>query len=114
MHNRAHPNTDVFARAAEAFEKQRGLVFTIEWRRFPWTRRDDVDRALVGPSYLGNVSLGLKDGFTWGYQDREGTWRYVHRDRIGLLVDSVVEDRAGHAPSLPRRGDRGARRNRAG
>ena len=105
--NRTNLNTDVFAKAAEAFREQRGLVFTIEWRRFPWTRRPDVDRALVGPAYLGNVSIGLKDGYTWGYQDREGTWRYVNRDRLDLLVDSVVEDRAGHSPPLPRRSGRG-------
>ncbi|MEU0238975.1 hypothetical protein ABZ234_14915 [Nocardiopsis sp. NPDC006198] len=104
--DRTNLNTDVFARAAEAFMDLRGLAFTVEWRRFPWTPGTEVDRALVGPAYLGNVSIGLKNGFSWGYQDRDGTWRYVHRDRLHLLVDSVVEHRAGHAPPLPRRSDR--------
>ncbi|MEV2278650.1 hypothetical protein AB0I72_23990 [Nocardiopsis sp. NPDC049922] len=96
---------DPFLEARDAFLTQRGLAFTLEWRRFPWTRGWDVDRALIGPSYLGNVSLGLKDGWSWGWQDRDGTWRYVQRERLGILVEQVIDTRAGFVPPLPRRGD---------
>ncbi|WP_262391347.1 hypothetical protein [Nocardiopsis sp. CNR-923] len=82
---------------------RRGLAFTLEWRRFPWTRGWDVDRALIGPSYLGDVALGLKDGWSWGWQDRDGTWRHVRRERLEILVEQVIETRAGFVPPLPRR-----------
>ncbi|MFI6578028.1 hypothetical protein ACIBFB_19740 [Nocardiopsis sp. NPDC050513] len=102
---RTQPGTppDPFERARDAFLSSRGLAFTLEWRRFPWTRGADVDRALVGPGYVGDVALGLKDGWTWGWQDRAGTWRYVQRDRIDVLVDRVIGTRAGFVPPLPRR-----------
>lgn len=101
---KTHPECGPYTEARDAFITQRGLVCTIEWRRFPWTRGADVERALIGPAYLGNVAIGLKDGWSWGYQDRHGKWRYVHRGRLGLLVESVIEDRAGFRPPLPRRG----------
>ncbi len=100
-----HTESDPYTEARDAFLTQRGLPFTIEWRRFPWTYGADVDRALVGPAYLGNVCVGLKEGWSWGYQDRDGTWKHVQRDRLDLLVESVVEDRAGFRPPLPRRGE---------
>lgn len=103
MNETRKSSEDMFAAAIAAFQKQRGLAFTVEWRRFPWTHGPDVERALVGPSYLGNVAIGLKDDFSWSYQDRYGTWKYVQRDRLDLLVDSVVEDRAGFQPPLPNR-----------
>ncbi|OLT29279.1 hypothetical protein BJF83_12435 [Nocardiopsis sp. CNR-923] len=94
---------DPFTEAREAFMVRRGLAFTLEWRRFPWTRGWDVDRALIGPSYLGDVALGLKDGWSWGWQDRDGTWRHVRRERLEILVEQVIETRAGFVPPLPRR-----------
>ncbi|MFD6950011.1 hypothetical protein A6A08_08410 [Nocardiopsis sp. TSRI0078] len=113
MSDRTIPNTskirtkpNPFTEARDAFLSQRGLAFTIEWRRFPWCYGVDVDRALVGPAYLGNVSIGLKDGWTWGWQHPDGSWKYVQRDRIDLLVDAVIESRAGYVPPLPRRKDR--------
>lgn len=105
---RTKPNgtPNAFTEAREAFLSQRGLVFTLEWRRFPWTYGADVDCALVGPAYLGNVALGLQ-GNHWGYQSRDGrTWRYVRRDQLSLLVAQVVEEFAGFVPPLPRRGER--------
>ncbi|KOX23610.1 hypothetical protein [Nocardiopsis sp. NRRL B-16309] len=95
-----------FSEARDAFLSSRGLVFTCEWRRFPWTFGADVEPALIGPSYLGHVAIGLKDGWRWGYQDRDGRWRYVQRDRLDVLVESVIEDRAGFTPPLPRRSQR--------
>ncbi|NYH54972.1 hypothetical protein HNR06_004561 [Nocardiopsis arvandica] len=86
MQNRAKQDPDMFAAAITAFEDQRGLSFAVEWRRFPWTYGPDVERALVGPSYLGNVAIGLKDGFSSGYQDRHGRWKYVQRDRLDILA----------------------------
>ncbi|ADH67732.1 hypothetical protein [Nocardiopsis dassonvillei] len=103
MNETRESSDDMFAAAIAAFQSQRGLTFTVEWRRFPWTHGPDVERALAGPSYLGNVVIGLKDDFSWSYQDRYGTWKYVQRDRLDLLVDSVVEDRAGFQPPLPNR-----------
>lgn len=107
---RTEPSTnarsDPFGEAREAFLTTRGLAFTVEWRHFPWTYGMDVDRALVGPACLGDVAIGLKDGWSWGYQDRDGNWRYVQRDRLELLVEKVVEDRAGFHPELPRRRSR--------
>lgn len=103
MNETRKSSDDMFAAAVTAFQSQRGLAFTVEWRRFPWTHGPDVERALVGPSYLGNVAIGLKNDFSWSYQDRYGTWKYVQRDRLDLLVDSVVEDRAGFQPPLPNR-----------
>ncbi|MEV2276775.1 hypothetical protein AB0I72_14455 [Nocardiopsis sp. NPDC049922] len=97
---------DPFERARDAFLASRGLAFTLEWRRFPWTWGADVDRALIGPGYMGNVALGLKDGWSWGWQDRYGAWCYVQRDRLGILVDRVIETRAGFVPPLPRRRER--------
>lgn len=91
-----------FAEARDAFMTQRGLAFTIEWRRFPWTYGADVDRALVGPQYLGNIALGLKDQ-NWGYQGKDGRWKYVRSDRLDLLVSQVVEEFAGYRSPLPRR-----------
>ncbi len=73
MNETRKPSDDMFAAAIAAFQNQRGLTFTVEWRRFPWTHGPDVERALVGPSYLGNVAIGLKDDFSWSYQDRYGT-----------------------------------------
>ncbi|MFD3683592.1 hypothetical protein ACFWTE_02070 [Nocardiopsis sp. NPDC058631] len=76
MRNRARRSrAPTCSRAQEAFDRQRGLVFTIEWRRFSWTYGADADRALIGPAYLGHVAVGLKDGWSWGYQDRDGKWR---------------------------------------
>ncbi|MCK9870166.1 hypothetical protein MRI28_11030 [Nocardiopsis dassonvillei] len=95
---------DPFREARDAFMTLRGLAFTCEWRRFPWTYGADVDKALVGPQYLGHVALGLKDGTHWGYQSRDGRqWRYVRRDRLDLLVNAVVDEFAGFTPPLPRR-----------
>lgn len=102
----ANTQRNPFTEARDAFLSQRGLAFTLEWRRFPWTWGADVDRALIGPAYLGNVSIGLKDGWTWGWQGRRGTWKYVQRDRLDLLLDQVIETRAGYVPPLPRRRDR--------
>lgn len=99
------PSTDVFAQAQDAFDRLRGLAFTIEWRRFPWTYGVDVDLALIGPAYLGHVALGLKDGWSWGYQNRRGAWRYVQRDRVEFLVEAVIHDRAGYRPPLPNRAE---------
>nr|WP_223830378.1 hypothetical protein [Nocardiopsis quinghaiensis] len=93
----------MFTAAVAAFEGQRGLAFTVEWRRFPWTYGLEVERALVGPSYLGNVAIGLKDGFSWAYEDQHGEWKYVQRDRLDILVEAVIRDRAGFQPPLPSR-----------
>ncbi|WP_017568756.1 hypothetical protein [Nocardiopsis halotolerans] len=97
------PSEDMFAAAIAAFENQRGLIFSIEWRRFPWSHGPEVERALVGPSYLGNVAIGLKDGWSWSYQDQSGRWKYVQRDRLDILVEAVIWDRAGFKPPLPSR-----------
>ncbi|MEU3308757.1 hypothetical protein [Nocardiopsis sp. NPDC006832] len=102
--NTQSQNTDPRAEALHAFREMRGLTFTVEWRRFPWTHGPDLERALVGPAYLGNVALGLKDHSHWGYQSRDGrTWRYIPRTQIRRLVHEVVEEFAGFAPPLPRR-----------
>ncbi|GAA1084404.1 hypothetical protein [Nocardiopsis metallicus] len=96
--------TDPMTEAKDAFMTLRGLAFTVEWRRFPWTYGADVDRALIGPPYLGYVSLGLKDETHWGYQSRDGrTWRYVPRDHVAQLVREVCNEFAGFTPPLPRR-----------
>lgn len=108
-HSRTQQDTksDPYQEAADAFMTLRGLAFTVEWRRFPWTYGADVDKALVGPAYLGYVALGLKDGTHWGYQSRDGrTWRYVPRDHVAHLVREVVEEFAGFTPPIPRRRDR--------
>ncbi|WP_435108510.1 hypothetical protein [Nocardiopsis synnemataformans] len=106
----ANPRPNPFAEAREAFLSQRGLAFTLEWRRFPWTRGADVERALIGPAYLGNAPIGLKQGWSWAWQDRQGTWKYVQRDRIDLLVESVIDDLAGFQPGLPKRSEKGGYR----
>ncbi|GHC77214.1 hypothetical protein GCM10007079_14220 [Nocardiopsis terrae] len=97
-------NTGPRAEVLQAFREMRGLTFTVEWRRFPWTRGADLERALVGPAYLGNVALGLKDRSHWAYQSRDGrTWRYIPRAQVRRLVHEVVEEFAGFVPPLPRR-----------
>ncbi|WP_159942834.1 MULTISPECIES: hypothetical protein [unclassified Nocardiopsis] len=103
MQNRTKQNSDMFSAAIAAFQNQRGLTFTVEWRRFPWTQGPDVERALVGPSYLGDVAIGLKDNWSWSYQDQHGTWKFVRRDRLELLIEAVIQDRAGSRPPLPSR-----------
>ncbi len=95
---RPHTRPDPFDRARDALLSLRGPAFTPEWRRFPRTCGGDVERALIGPVYPGDVALGLKDGWTWGGQDGDGTWRYVQRDRPDILVDRVIGTRAGCAP----------------
>ena len=95
---------DPLAEARDAFLAQRGLAFTVEWHRFPWTYGADVDRSLMGPPYLGNVIIGLKDETHWGYQSRDGRqWRFIPRNQLGRLVAEVVEEFAGFHPPLPRR-----------
>jgi len=96
-------STDPYLTARDAFMTQRGLAFTVEWRRFPWTRGADVERALVGPAYLGNVAVGLRDG-VWSWEDPRGGFRVVPRDDLAGLVEQVIETRAGFVPPLPRRG----------
>ena len=93
---------DPFTEAKGAFLALRGLTFTVEWRRFPWTRGTALDRALVGPAYLGNVALGLKQATHWAYQSRDGgTWRYVPRTQVWRLVNEVCDEFAGFVPPLP-------------
>lgn len=103
--NRTTANTqrDPFTEAREVFLTQRGLVFTCEWSRFPWTYGADVDRALIGPAYLGNVAVGLRDGLVWSWEDPRGGYRVVPRDDLAGLVEQVIETRAGYIPPLPRR-----------
>lgn len=102
--NEQHPrSSDHFLTARDAFMTQRGLAFTVEWRRFPWTRGADVERALVGPAYLGNAEIGLRDG-VWSWEDPRGGFRVVPRDDLAGLVEQVIETRAGYTPPLPRRG----------
>ncbi|MCP3013515.1 hypothetical protein NGM33_09225 [Nocardiopsis dassonvillei] len=96
-------SSDPYLTARDAFMTQRGLAFTCEWRRFPWTKGADVERALVGPAYLGNVCIGLRDG-VWSWEDPRGGYRVVPRDDLTGLVEQVIETRAGFVPPLPRRG----------
>ncbi|MFV2197541.1 hypothetical protein [Nocardiopsis sp. LOL_012] len=69
----------------------------------PWRFGDRIEKVLVGPPYLGNVVIRLRDPWCWEYSAGAGKVRCVHRDRLAALVDRVVEDRAGFVPPLPRR-----------
>lgn len=93
------------AEARNAFHDLRGLDFTIEWHRFEWTHGADLDCALVGPAYLGNVRIGLKDGACWAYRSRDGSSvRAVPREQLVKLVDDVCDEFAGYVSPLPRWG----------
>lgn len=93
-----------FTRALTTFQDSRNLTFTLGWARFPWTRGPELERALVGPDYLGGVRIGLYEGWCWGFEGCDGYWLYVARNRLDVLVDAVIDHRAGLArPPLPRR-----------
>ena len=100
---------NAFADARRAFRDLRGLDFTVEWHRFEWTHGADLDCALVGPAYLGNMRIGLKNGSHWTYWSRDGrSVRSVPRDQLPRLVEDVGDEFAGYpgCPEYPDHPDR--------